>query len=303
MEAFKVTILSAIILGAIALIYKLLEKYFSRLIEEKLMKPKVNENFLKEKVIENPFFREMSSYVITIKHEFDNSIESTNKNKALYNIMINKYIIYRTFFEMLSKELDEFFNDCSPTDNKKCCRLSNNSLYNLVIKYFNNATFIFNKYYLLTDIYTDDEKFILQYVIGKFMIWHKDRIDNFSEYIRQKCYSDDVCSKKKVNDILNTLNDAFAETLEDAKKTLSTLNGELKNKEFVNTNLFISPEGLSVKIFEFNKAIQEKVDLLLKTKKSDDSTMQEFFKESLFEIADFNSFEINKKDSQDTELF
>jgi len=308
-ESIKWSIISAFALALIALTFKLIEKVVNDFIDKKIAggkEVKKNKNFSNKNVKDNSFFGDMSSFIIEIKHTFNHDPEASNKTKALYNIMINKYIIYRTYFESLAKELDIVFEQCDPESESSCCILDNEGLCNKVKKYFFEATTIFKRYYLLSDIYTQDEKDILKYVIGKFMEWHEDRIVNFEKAINDICYSDTVCSKLKINNLLDTLSNAFSDTLEDAKKTLGTLNGELTGKTFENTDLFVNANSLGVKIFEYNKNadLSNKVKYLLNSNTDEDFLiLSRDFKDSLFQLKDFSLLEYKRRKDDVNELF
>ena len=93
-------------------------------------------------------------------------------------------------------------------------------------------------------------------------------------------------------------------TLEDAKKTLPTLNGELSGKEFNSTDLFIDPVKLSIKIYEYNQNGNNinRIKCLLDS--NDDSEflfMSKHFTDSLIMISDFTDF--GKPNTKNANIF
>lgn len=317
-ESVKWTIISTVLLGVIGLIIKAIEMIVTHAIEKVNHKNDVktiNENFSNRKVIDNSFFGKMNNFIIEIKHTFPHNVDSTNKTKALYNLMINKYIIYKTFFESLSRELDEIFRQCDQSDSSSCCIIDNETLFKKVIKYFRDATCVFKRYYMLSDVYSPEEKEILKYVIQKFMEWHEDRIILFEKFINEKCYSDEICSKNKINQILDNLEQAFSDTIGDAKNTLPNLNGELSGKIFTNVNLFVNKDKFRIKIFEYNNSVNSVNNNRLKhlldsgCEEDDNSeflVLSQDFEDSLMSIGDFSGIgrrDGDKKLESEDELF
>lgn len=169
------------------------------------------------KLIYHPLFTRMDTMIGYIEHGF--TLENKGKEAAFKELLLAKFKIWRTHLYELAEEVDK----CIPLCENPAC----NKLYNMNMEYFNKAYADYSKFHYNSN-YTADEIKAMEIVISKFNKWHESRVTSVIASIEDVCSSVFyVDCKTRQSVIFDLYIGAFAETMNDASRTLNELNGDL----------------------------------------------------------------------------
>lgn len=177
------------------------------------------ENKAKIKLANHPVFTRIEFY----KHIVLTSFEYKNKGKEIVfkEILVQHLSIYNNFLEKLCKEIDE--ND----------KMDATELLNKGTRALSDITRYLSDFYKDNVNFTPEEKQVLEIVLDKYQMWDSGRETKIMEMIENVCgsafYPDTYSKAVTIFDLfLFTISD----TIEDANKTLSYINGDLKGLKF-----------------------------------------------------------------------
>lgn len=175
----------------------------------------------------HPLFSRMDALDTYIKNGFH--IENKGKEVVFKNLLEKRIAIWKEQLFQLAKEMDECCNNCNETD---CIKL-----YSINMKYYNISYESSSNYYASHE-YTCDEQKVLSIVMDKFVTWDRDRSSRMEANIESICnskfYSDCRVKQAVIFDIYIGY---FVDMINDAEKTLDSINGDLKGLVFKNIKL------------------------------------------------------------------
>ena len=161
------------------------------------------------------------------KIDFDKSLVNTfefkNRGKEIIfkDILLHHLTIYNDIINKLAKEIDENSD------------MNSNELANRAISAVSDIRCQLNNFYIADTTYTTSEKKALKIVLEKYNNWNFNRDSNMIEMISHVCGSTFYnTTYTKAVTILDLFLFAITETIEDANKTLNSLNGDLKGLKF-----------------------------------------------------------------------
>lgn len=173
----------------------------------------------KLKLIFHPVFTRIDFY----KNIVLNTFEFKNKGKEIVfkEILVQHLGIYKEILMDL----------CEAIDNKE--EMDTNELRNRSINCISEINVKLNTFYVDNCKFTDDEKKVLDIVIGKYHNWDYGRESRMVDSVETICSSSFYPNTyAKAVTILDIFLFAIGDTIEDANKTLNNLNGDLKGLEF-----------------------------------------------------------------------
>ena len=162
------------------------------------------------------------------KIDFDKDLVKTfefkNKGKELvFKEILDKHLDF--YNEELKDFVDTIDNDANDMDSNELCNRAKTVISDIrddIIAFYKNDR-----------NYTDDEKAALKIVLNKYNNWNFDRDKNMMDMIEHVCGSTFYATTyTKAVTILDLFLFSIAETIEDANKTLNSLNGDLKGLKF-----------------------------------------------------------------------
>lgn len=187
------------------------------------MKCKNSNNCNLKNLTQHPFFFRID----ILSNEIVSSLTLHNKGKekVFKDIIYNQMKIFKESLTNLSLEVDS----------KKI--RTDNDLYTLNLKHYNQIFEKLNSYYLLEN-YTDDEKKVLSIVMKKYMLWGKERNKSIIDNISQICNSPFYNSIETKTAVILDIYMAIAiDTINDAERTLSNINGDLRGLIYKGTKI------------------------------------------------------------------
>jgi len=187
---------------------------------------KVKKQEKRNKLINHPVHSRMKSY----KRRFLIDFQLNNKGKeaVLRDLFVKKFELWTDALYDLAKEIDEYIKIYSENDDKNYETIKEKNLL-----CFNETLEKFNAYHYGPE-YTPEEKILIEIVIGKFNIWQSHRSRFIEEQIMDICNNSmmyPTCERKQIA-IFDIYMAVFAMTLNDAMKTVESINGQLEGKYF-----------------------------------------------------------------------
>lgn len=179
---------------------------------------------LSNKLINHPLHHRIKSY----KRRFliDFTLKNKVKEMIFRDLFIKKFELWADALYELAKETDNCIKNCPNADN--CSMMEKRNL-----SYFNETIEKFNAYHYGPE-YTTEEREVLEIIIQKFNIWQSERQRFLEEQIIDICNNSmmyPTCERKQIA-IFDIYMAVFAMTLNDAMKTIESINGELDGKSF-----------------------------------------------------------------------
>lgn len=178
-------------------------------------------------LIYHPVFQRLQAMERAIGLEF--TLKNKGKEIIFKDVLSKKIHIFHDNLYELATQTEECIKTCS-TD---LC----NGVYNRNMQIFDESIIQYNNFFRNNN-YTVEEQKCLEIVMTKFNKWHKDRVFITKENIEliscSQFYTD--CRSKQAA-IFDVYIGAFAETINDAEKTLNELNGDLKGLIYKNITL------------------------------------------------------------------
>lgn len=157
------------------------------------------------------------------KNAIRNCFEIKNKGKeTLFKEIITKHLDICRFF------LKEF---ATHIDNNIC--IDYNELENRSMEVLNKIINELNCFYLNDRSYSNEEKKVLEIVLEKYQLWNNHRQNIAVEMIKNVCgsvfYTDAYAKSVTILDVFLFL---VTDVVDEADKTLNSLNGDLKGLVF-----------------------------------------------------------------------
>lgn len=177
-----------------------------------------NEKVYKIKFINHPVFTriEFNKNMVLTGFEFSNK----GKETVFKEILIQHLNIYKEVLKHFCETLDEK-------------TMNTNELFNRSIDAINEIMNKLQTFYVDNDDFSDEEKKVLTIVLNKYHTWDLNREQKTLEMIQNVCGSQfypTTYSKSVV--ILDMFLFFINDTIDDANKTLNSLNGDLKGLKF-----------------------------------------------------------------------
>ena len=171
------------------------------------------------KLVEHPFFCRIE----LLQNSVDYSLEfkdDLGRQEVIKDILEQKFLSAKKHLYNFAQECDEL--------------LENDEEFNIRILHHKHLDKLVAQYTDISryNLSSDDEK-TLEIVIRKFLQWHEPNVDWLREKLEDietsKYY---VNQKVKVASVLDHHCSLWASTLQDAKLTLGSLNGEISGKKY-----------------------------------------------------------------------
>ena len=151
------------------------------------------------------------------------SFDFKNKGKEL----VFKEIL-NTHLEIYNKMLKEFVEAVDSAED-----MDSNELTNRAVAVISDIRDEILTFYENDKSYTEDEREAIKIVIAKYNNWNINRDKNMFEMVSQICGSSFYnTTYGKAVTILDLFSFSIIETIDDANKTLQSLNGDLKGLKF-----------------------------------------------------------------------
>lgn len=177
--------------------------------------------------LKNNKSQKLKYHPVFAKIEFNKDIvdnfEFRNKGKEIIfkDILEHHLNIYNDILSEFAKEIDKDYN------------IDQNELANRAYNVVSDIREAVSGYYITDSSYNNKEKKALDIVIEKYNNWNFNRDKNMVEMISHVCGSSFYnTTYTKAVTILDLFLFSMAEMIEDANKTLNSLNGDLKGLVF-----------------------------------------------------------------------
>lgn len=172
--------------------------------------------------------QKLKYHPVFAKIDFNKSLVGTfefkNRGKELIfkDILSHHLTIYNKILNSFVKDIDDNIES-----------MDSNELSNRAITAVSDIRYQLNNFYISEEKYTLTEKKALKIVLEKYNNWNFNRDSNMIEMISHVCGSTFYnTTYTKAVTILDLFLFAITETIEDANKTLNSLNGDLKGLKF-----------------------------------------------------------------------
>lgn len=173
------------------------------------------------------------SELIRFCETVDYGVKNTGRKLIAKTFLVNKLEGWREPAMEFAKKIDDMGkgDDC-------CSKASESELvYRHAMEMFEDGM-EYEKLYFMEDGSLEDRE-CMAIFRNKFMEFHQDRVERFKKKVHDVCYDRNTYRTcfQKGSRILEALEDALHDTVQEARYTAAFLNGELDGKKYKGYNL------------------------------------------------------------------